>query len=319
MFVNILLLLGGLALILCGANILTDGSASVARRFGISSLVVGLTVVAFGTSSPELAISMLAAIQGNAGIAVGNVVGSNIFNILAIIGVTALVRPIPVAKTIMTTQIPIAILAALLILVIGSATILDGAAANVVTRVDGIILLLFFLLFMRETLMHAKSEPQQAESAQVEMPVWRAVVFIIGGLAGLIVGGNLFVRGASAIASGMGVSDAIIGLTIVAIGTSLPEMAASVVAALKGNPDLALGNVIGSNVFNIFLILGASSVTRPLPFEGVGVVDLLVLMAASLIFWLSGWFIGHRKITRGEGAGMVILYALYMTWLVVNA
>ncbi|MDE6206746.1 MAG: calcium/sodium antiporter [Muribaculaceae bacterium] len=336
MFLSIIYLIVGLGLILAGANFLTDGSASVARRFGISDLVVGLTVVAFGTSTPELAISVVASAQGTAGLAVGNVVGSNIFNILAIIGVTAAMRPVRIDKNVLTTQIPLVILSSLLLVVMANGMALDGASENIISRVDGIILLIFFLLFMRETLMQAKVQPEvpgaseasqvqtaagsdtPVQTAQKELPVWRAVLYIVGGLAALIFGGDGFVKGASAIASSMGVSDAVIGLTIVAVGTSLPELAASVVAALKGKTDLAVGNVIGSNVFNIFLVLGTAAVVRPLSLAGVSDVDLFTLMGASLLFWIFGWLIGNRRITRGEGIVMVALYAAYMSWIVIS-
>ena len=327
MLLSVIYLVAGLALILIGANILTDGSAALARRIGISDLVVGLTVVAFGTSTPELVISVLSAVRGTAGLAVGNVVGSNIFNILVIVGVTATVRPVRVGRDIMSTEIPLVILSSLLLVVMASGPILDGTSESLITRVDGIILLIFFILFMRETLARARRTPAAGTPQQVPtptpatagMPLPKAVIFIVLGLAGLIIGGDRFVAGASEIARGMGVSDAVIGLTIVAVGTSLPELAASVTAAVKGNPDMALGNVIGSNVFNIFLVLGAAAVVRPLPMGGVTAVDLGTLLGASVLFWICGWLVGHRTITRGEGIMLTSLYIVYMVWLITNA
>lgn len=328
MLLSIVYLIAGLALILVGANILTDGSAALARRIGISDLIVGLTVVAFGTSTPELVISVLSAARNTAGLAVGNVVGSNIFNILVIVGITAIVRPISVGRGIMSTEIPLVILSSLLLIVMANGPLLDGAPLSVITRVDGIILLIFFILFMRETLVRSRRRPAPAPEAASgptanpaanEMPLAKSLVFIVLGLAGLIIGGDRFVAGASDIARGMGVSDAVIGLTIVAVGTSLPELAASVAAALKGNSDMALGNVIGSNVFNIFLVLGAAATVRPLPLGDVTAVDLGTLMGASLLFWICGWLVGRRTITRGEGVMLTALYVAYMVWLVTHA
>lgn len=328
MLLSIVYLIAGLALILVGANILTDGSAALARRIGISDLIVGLTVVAFGTSTPELVISVLSAVRDTAGLAVGNVVGSNIFNILVIVGITAIVRPISVGRDIMSTEIPLVILSSLLLIVMANGPLLDGAPLSVITRVDGIILLIFFILFMRETLVRSRRRPAPAPEAASgptakpaanEMPLAKSLVFIVLGLAGLIIGGDRFVAGASDIARGMGVSDAVIGLTIVAVGTSLPELAASVAAALKGNSDMALGNVIGSNVFNIFLVLGAAATVRPLPLGDVTAVDLGTLMGASLFFWICGWLVGRRTITRGEGVMLTALYVAYMVWLVTHA
>lgn len=328
MLLSIVYLIAGLALILVGANILTDGSAALARRIGISDLIVGLTIVAFGTSTPELVISVLSAARDTAGLAVGNVVGSNIFNILVIVGITAIVRPISVGRGIMSTEIPLVILSSLLLIVMANGPLLDSAPLSVITRVDGIILLIFFILFMRETLVRSRRRPAPAPEAASgpsanpaanEMPLAKSLVFIVLGLAGLIIGGDRFVGGASDIARGMGVSDAVIGLTIVAVGTSLPELAASVAAALKGNSDMALGNVIGSNVFNIFLVLGAAATVRPLPLGDVTAVDLGTLMGASLLFWICGWLVGRRTITRGEGVMLTALYVAYMVWLVTHA
>lgn len=328
MLLSIVYLIAGLALILVGANILTDGSAALARRIGISDLIVGLTVVAFGTSTPELVISVLSAARDTAGLAVGNVVGSNIFNILVIVGITAIVRPISVGRGIMSTEIPLVILSSLLLIVMANGPLLDSDPASIITRVDGIILLIFFILFMRETLVRSRRRPAPAPEAASgptanpaanEMPLAKSLVFIVLGLAGLIIGGDRFVAGASDIARGMGVSDAVIGLTIVAVGTSLPELAASVAAALKGKSDMALGNVIGSNVFNIFLVLGAAATVRPLPLGDVTAFDLGTLMGASLLFWICGWLVGRRTITRGEGVMLTALYVAYMVWLVIHA
>ena len=324
MFLDILFLILGLVLILVGANALTDGASAVAKRWGVSDLVIGLTVVAFGTSAPELSISFISALKGSAEMAVGNVVGGNIVNILVIIGVTALVAPIRIERSIMTNEIPLVILSALALLAIGNGPLLDGNPSPVISRVDGILLLLFFAIFMRYTFAQAKSAPEPdpvADSAgnKKGMPVWKSALWIAGGLAALIYGGDRFVAGASAIASALGVSDAIIGLTIVAAGTSLPELATSVTAALKGKTGIALGNVIGSNIFNIFMVLGVTATVRPLSFGGIGNLDLLVLTGASLLFWLFGWFFKQRTITRAEGTVLTLGYIAYVTALIMQA
>lgn len=317
---GIIWLVVGLALILWGANMLTDGSSAIARRMGVSDLVVGLTIVAFGTSAPELVISLISGISGSAGLAIGNVVGSNIFNILVIVGATALLSPIKVDKGIMTNEIPLVILASLALFVIGSSSYLGGGAP-VISRVDGILLLLFFAVFMRYVFSQAKNSNSQEGEIKEEKPmaIWKAIAFTLIGLGALVFGGDRFVAGASAIAAGLGVSQAVIGLTIVAAGTSLPELATSVVAAIKGRPGLAVGNVVGSCIFNIFMILGLTATITPLPFSGIGMVDLLVLLGSAILFWIVGWFFRERTITRWEGAVMVAFYVAFTAWLVSKA
>lgn len=320
MVFDILFLIGGLALILVGANALTDGSAAVAKRFGISDLVIGLTIVAFGTSAPELVISVLSAIDGSAEMSIGNVVGSNIFNVLMIIGCTALVLPIKVERSIMTNEIPLVILSALVLTFCANDVLLDGASENVVSRTDGLVLLMFFLIFMRYTFAIAKSgaDAGGADAAVKQMPGWKSTLFIVGGLAGLIFGGQLFVDGASGIARAWGVSESVIGLTLVAGGTSLPELATSITAALKKNPGIAIGNVIGSNLFNLFFVLGCSATIVPLPMGNIGNFDIAVLVGSSVLFWLVGWFFRKRTITRLEGALMVACYVAYTSVLIMQ-
>ncbi len=324
MILDIVWLILGLALILGGANLLTDGSAAIARRMGISDLVVGLTVVAVGTSAPELVISVIGAADGHAQLAIGNVVGSNIFNVLVIIGVTAMVRPITIGRSVMTLEIPMMVLPATLLLLLGNGATLSATGVNEVTRLSGIFLLIFFLLFMRYTFASARRAPAddptatEAES-RATLPTWRSVVYIIVGLAALIWGGDRFVAGASAIALGLGVSEAVVGLTIVSAGTSLPELATSIVAAVKGKPGLAVGNVIGSNIFNVLMVLGVSATVAPLPFGSIGNFDLLTLLGASLAFWLFGWIIKYRTITRIEGAILAAAYIAYVAILIARA
>lgn len=324
MILDIIYLVAGLVLILVGANALTDGASALARRIGISDLVVGLTVVAFGTSAPELVISVTSAAKGSAGLAIGNVVGSNIFNILAIIGITAMVRPIVIERTVMTREIPMVLISSIVLLILGNTVILDGDSAAVLTRSDGMLLLIFFGIFLWYTFATAKNgasdEPVSADASKKElMKPLKSVIWIVGGLAMLVIGGDRFVAGASGIASLMGISDAVIGLTIAAAGSSLPELATSVVAARKGQTSLAVGNVIGSNIFNIFLVLGVTSTVSPVAFGTIGNVDLLTLTVASILFLCCGWLIGKRTITRGEGTLFTLCYIAYLTYLVINA
>lgn len=322
MWIDIFWIVAGLALILKGATLLTDGSAAIAKRLGVSDLIVGLTVVAFGTSTPELVISSLAAVGGSSEMAIGNVAGSNIFNILGILGITAMVAPIAVKKSVMVNEIPMLILSSLLLLILGYSASLNDLPQSVITRTDGLLLLLFFVIFLRYVFASARSNGDSSDNSgdkQATMSWAKSVIFIILGLTGLIFGGSKFVDGASGIARVMGVSDAVIGLTIVAIGTSLPELAASVVAALKGENGLAIGNVIGSNIFNVLMVLGTSATIKPLQFGDIGPVDLFTLLGASLLFWLFGWKFRRHLITRAEGAVMTACYVAYMSYIVISA
>lgn len=316
---DLVCLIGGLALILVGANALTDGSAAVAKKFRISDLVIGLTIVAFGTSAPELVISLLSSIKGSAEMAIGNVVGSNIFNILMIIGCTALVLPVKVGGGTMSKEIPLVILSSFVLTFFANDILLDGGSVNAISRIDGLVLLAFFLIFMRYTFSIARngSDAGFCEEQKIkEMQCWKSALFILGGLVGLIGGGQLFVEGASGIARSLGVSESIIGLTLVAGGTSLPELATSITAALKKNSGIAIGNVIGSNLFNIFFVLGCSASVSPLPMGNINNVDVAVLIGSSLLFWLVGWFFKKRTITRVEGALLVLCYVAYTAYLI---
>ena len=327
MILNILLLVVSLAMILYGASWLTDGGSAVAKRFGMSEMVIGLTIVAFGTSAPELVISLVSALKGSAELAIGNVVGSNIANVLLIVGVVALVRPIRIEQSVLTREIPFVVLASVALLAAGNKGSLDGGE-NIVTRVDGIMLLLFFMVFLRYTFSQATKVPDSAseekgisesketeETGKKEISLWRALLMIGGGLAALIWGGDIFVDNASRLAFSIGISEAVVGLTIVAVGTSLPELATSVVAAIKGHSGMAVGNVIGSCLFNILFVLGASAVITPLPLGGIGNLDMLTMTGAALMFWIFGWKIGDREITRIEGGVMTLCYIAYIVAL----
>ncbi|EFS31997.1 calcium/sodium antiporter [Bacteroides sp. D2] len=325
---NILLLIGGLILILLGANGLTDGAASVARRFRIPPIVIGLTIVAFGTSAPELTVSVSSALKGSTDIAIGNVVGSNIFNTLMIVGCTALFAPIVITRNTLRKEIPLCILSSIVLLICANDVFLDKASENILNRVDGLLLLCFFVIFMGYTFAIA-SKPatmeQQAEYPVIEeeteiksLPWWKSILYIIGGLAALIYGGQLFVDGATGIARNLGVSESIIGLTLVAGGTSLPELATSIVAALKKNPEIAIGNVIGSNLFNIFFVLGCSASITPLHLSGITNFDLFTLVGSGILLWLFGLFFAKRTITRIEGGVMILCYVAYTVVLIYN-
>ena len=321
-------IIGGLILILLGANGLTDGAASVAKRFRIPPIVIGLTIVAFGTSAPELTVSVSSALKGSADIAIGNVVGSNIFNTLMIVGCTALFAPIVITRNTLRKEIPLCILSSIVLLICANDVFLDKAPENILNRVDGLLLLCFFVIFMGYTFAIA-SKPvtteQQAEHPVIEeeteiksLPWWQSILYIIGGLAALIYGGQLFVDGATGIARNLGVSESIIGLTLVAGGTSLPELATSIVAALKKNPEIAIGNVIGSNLFNIFFVLGCSASITPLHLSGITNFDLFTLVGSSILLWLFGLFFAKRTITRIEGAIMILCYVAYTVILIYN-
>ena len=316
---NILLLIGGLILILLGANGLTDGAASVAKRFHIPPIVIGLTIVAFGTSAPELTVSVSSAIKGSADIAIGNVVGSNIFNTLMIVGCTALFAPIVITRNTLRKEIPLCILSSIVLLICANDVFLDKAPENILNRVDGLLLLCFFVIFMGYTFAIASKTVTATQTEQIEpstieeeteiksLPWWKSILYIIGGLAALIFGGQLFVDGATGIARNLGVSESIIGLTLVAGGTSLPELATSIVA---------IGNVIGSNLFNIFFVLGCSASITPLHLSGITNFDLFTLVGSGILLWLFGLFFAKRTITRIEGGIMILCYVAYTVVLI---
>ena len=313
-----ILLIVGVVLVLWGADRLTEGASSVAKRLNISDMVIGLTVVYFGTSMPELVVSLFSAFNGSSELAIGNVVGSNIFNSLFIVGCTAMVFPIVVQKRTLKRDIPFAILASFVLLVLCSTTILDGTQQNIITRSSGIILLCFFAIFMVYTFATAHQTDTDDESGKVVIiPMWKSTLFIVLGLLGLVFGGKIFVNEASAIARSWGVSESVIGLTIVAMGTSLPELATSVVAAYKKNAAMAIGNVLGSNLFNIFFILGTSATVTPLAMGGITQLDMYVLFGSSLLIWAVCF--GDYKIRRFEGALLTGLYLAYTAYLVIQA
>ena len=317
---DILLLIAGLALILAGANYLVDGASTIAKKAGLSDFIIGMTIVGIGTSTPEMVVSFTSALKGNADIAVGNVVGSNIFNALMILGLTALFYPIKLTSNNVKKDIPFALLAAFVLCILGSSTWIDGTATNTISRVSGIMLLCLFGVFMAYTIYSSTSQrgndtgenSKGGNSSDKNTPAWLAAIMILGGLCGLVFGGDLFVDAASAIAGSLGVSDAVIAVTIVAGGTSMPELASCLVAAYKKNTDQALGNVIGSNVCNIFLILGGSATIHPLLMDGTTALDLLALMISSILIFLFAFTFRKKQIDRIEGAMLVCLYVAFV-------
>lgn len=314
---DVLILISGLLLVTYGANLMTDGAAALAKRLKVSDLVIGLTVVAFGTSAPELVVSVVSALKGSSDLAIGNVVGSNIFNILLIVGFTALVTPIAINRTTLTKEIPLTILSFVVLFVMANDGLFDNIPENFIGRGDSIVLLAFFLIFMFYTFSIAKSSGDSVEEVK-GMRIFKAVLFVFFGLAGLIGGGHLFVIGASGIARALGVSEAIIGLTIVSAGTSLPELAASVAAALKKNPELAIGNVVGSCLFNVFFILGCSGTIRPMRVWEITNADFGVMIFSGILLYLFGLLFKKREITRWEGGIMVVCFILYLSYLIVK-
>lgn len=315
---NVLLLILGLGLILAGANFLTDGAAALARRFRISEFIVGLTVIAVGTSTPELVVSVVSALHGSGDMAVGNVVGSNLFNGLLILGVTALIAPVPLTSDNIKKDIPFGVLASVVLWVMCSDVQLGSDSGDNVGRDEGIVLLLLFVVFICYSIFSAGKAPDEKAAAQAHKPLWLTIVMIAGGLAGLVFGGNMFQTSATEIARSLGVGESVIAITLMAGGTSLPELATSVVSAVKGKSEMAMGNVLGSNIANIFLVLGASASITPLSLGGIATADLSVVVAASLLLWLTAFSFRRRTVDRPEGAILILLYAAYIRYVIAG-
>ncbi|MBQ7791319.1 MAG: calcium/sodium antiporter [Rikenellaceae bacterium] len=314
---NVILLIVGLALILVGANYLTDGSAALARRFKLSEFIVGLTVVAIGTSTPELVVSVVSALHGSGEMAIGNVTGSNLFNGLLILGVSTLIRPVPLTSDNIKKDIPLGILASILLLVVCCDVLLGSDLYNNIGRDEGIILLLLFVVFISYTVFSAKApEGEEVVEVQKQTPMWLIIIMIVGGLAALVFGGNLFQTSAVEVARALGVSESVIAITLLAGGTSLPELAASVVSALKGKAEMAMGNVLGSNISNIFLVLGASATITPLSLGGITMVDLLTVLGASILLWITAFSFKRNKIDRPEAAILILAYFVYIGYMI---
>lgn len=306
MLLDILLIIIGVALVLKGADFLTEGASALARRMHVPEIVIGLTIVAAGTSAPELFVSVVSALNGTPDLAVGNVVGSNTMNAMLIVGCAAMVAPMTISRSTVRKDIPFAVMASILLTCI--------ALDNYLGRIDGIILLLGFVVFMAYTLLQAKNGQAEPQTEVRQLNPWLSLLFLVIGLAMLVAGSNVFVDSASSVAAALGVSEGVIGLTVVAGGTSLPELATSVVAARKGQSAIAIGNVIGSNVFNILLILGMTAVISPLQIEGITTIDMAVMLISVILVWLFSFT--RFTVERWEGASLVIGYLVYLWWLI---
>ncbi|HLD27397.1 MAG TPA: calcium/sodium antiporter [Patescibacteria group bacterium] len=312
-----LLFIIGFIILIKGADLLVEGASAIAKKFKISNLVIGLTVVAFGTSMPEMFVNLFASVSGNSAIAIGNILGSNIANILLILGIAALIYPLKVTKGTVWKEIPLSLLAALMIGVMANDIRLDQGPMDVLTRTDGLALIGFFIIFIFYSFSIAKNQTDTGSvSAPGNLSFKKSIIFIIIGLAGLGLGGKWIVDGAMSLALAFGVSQSLIGLTIVAVGTSLPELATSAMAAYRKNADIAVGNIVGSNIFNIFWILGLSSIIKPLPFTPQNSLDIgMAILATIMLFaWM---FIGKRRILQPwQGMVFIMVYFAYIIILI---
>ncbi len=324
---TIVLMLVGLGLLLLGANYLTEGSSAIAKRFGISEFIIGLTIVAIGTSAPELVVSLISTANGTTDIAIGNVIGSNIFNILMILGVTALIAPIRVEGNTLSRDIPFGLLSAVVLSICGLDMFIDGTD-GIISRSEGLLLLCFQVVFLAYSFFTAKRDEQPQpnikpeekplEGTSKQRPIWLELVMVVGGFAGLIYGGDLFLDHAVSFARSIGMPEAAIAVTLMAGGTSMPELITCVIAALKKKSQMALGNVIGSNIFNIFLILGTCSVVSPLQLGNILPTDLLALTVSSLLIFITAFTFRRNEIDRFEGAIFILLYIAYTVSLLMR-
>jgi len=319
MILDFLYIIIGVAMVLWGADRLTEGASALARRMSVPEIVIGLTIVAAGTSAPELFVSLVSALKGTPDLAVGNVVGSNTMNSMLIVGVAAMVAPMTIARSTVKKDIPFSVMAAALLFLL----CMDGfqsfnISGNMISRFDGVVLLLAFAGFMYYTFAMATKSgvSETVESPSAPQPLWRDILFVLIGLGCLVAGSNLFVSAASSVATGLGVSEGVIGLTIVAGGTSLPELATSVVAARKGQSAIAIGNVIGSNVFNVLLILGLTAVISPMQIQGITAIDLGIMLLSVVLVWLFSFT--RFTVERWEGAVLTGGYLVYLGWLLYN-
>ncbi len=308
MFLDIAFIIIGVSMVLVGADRLTEGASALARRMNVPEIIIGLTIVAAGTSAPELFVSLVSALNGTPDMAVGNVVGSNTMNAMLIVGCAAMVAPMTISRSTVKKDIPFSVMASILLMLI--------ALDSFLGRIDGIILLIGFAIFMTYTLMQAKSgKAEPVAESKLQNP-WLSVFYVIAGLAMLVVGSNLFVGSASNVALALGISEGVVGLTVVAGGTSLPELATSVVAARKGQSAIAIGNVIGSNVFNVLLILGLTATISPLQIAGITTLDMSVMLLSVALVWLFSFT--KYTVERWEGALLVIGYMVYLGWLIYS-
>jgi len=316
MALSIFFLIIGIAILIGGAELLVRGSASIAKRLNISGIVIGLTVVAFGTSAPELVVNLLSAAKGSTELAISNIVGSNLANILLILGIGASIKILKVKKGTTYKEIPFALLAIVLVAIMGNDSFLDGTASNIISRTDGIAFLAFFLIFLYYTFGISRTK---GEGESIEKYAWStSILMFVIGLVALVLGGKWIVDSAIFIAKNAGLSEGLIGLTIVAIGTSLPELATTVVALRKGHTDLAIGNVIGSNIFNVFWILGLTAIIKPIPFNINTNLDVLFTSFATLLLFILIFTGRQHKLRRWQGVLFIVLYIGYITFAIIR-
>lgn len=312
-----LLLIIGLVILIIGANVLVLGASSIAKKFNIPNLVIGLTVVSFGTSFPELIINILAGVNGQGDLAIGNVVGSNTINILLVIGVSALIKPIAVQSNTVKFEIPFSLLAMFVLLVLANDVLIDGESLSVLSRIDGLMFLTFFVIFMYYTFIVSKHGAEDDGHYVKERANWKSILLLLAGIVALYFGGVLIVDNATIIATNLGLSQAVIGILVVALGTSLPELATSAVAAYKGNADMAIGNIVGSNIFNVFFVLGISASIQPIAFSPALNTDILFALFASILLFIFIFTRKGRQIDRAEATIFLVLYGAYVVWLLV--
>lgn len=312
-----LLLIIGLVVLISGANVLVLGASSIAKKFNIPNLVIGLTVVSFGTSFPELIINILAGINGQSDLAIGNVVGSNTINILLVIGVSALIKPVAVQSNTVKFEIPFTLLAMIVLFVLANDALIDGESLSVLSRIDGLMFLTFFIIFMYYTFIVSRQGNENDGHHVKEQANWKSILLLFAGVVGLYFGGVLIVDNATVIATNLGLSQAVIGILVVALGTSLPELATSAVAAYKGNADMAVGNIVGSNIFNVFFVLGISASIQPIAFNVALNTDILFALFASILLFLFIFTRRGRQIDRVEAIIFLVLYGAYVAWLLV--
>lgn len=325
MILNIFLIVVGIALLIFSADLLVKGAASLAVRWSVAPLIIGLTIVSFGTSAPELTVNMLSAVNGSSDLALGNVVGSNIANILLVLGIVAAIKAIKVKSSTVWKEIPFALLGAFLLLVMSNQVLLNGAADNEITRTDGIVLMSLMGVFMFYVIssaingQHKHKDKMSEEMDEIKQyPSLQSTGLIIGGLIGLFIGGRMLVDNSVSLAQAAGMSEALIGLTIVAIGTSLPELVTSVVAATRGHVDLAIGNVVGSNIFNVFWVIGLTAVILPLPVSSDIQIDILFSVFVTFLLFIFMFLGKKHRLSRIEGAAFITLYAGYLIYLVAR-
>ena len=318
-FIQIVILLFGLILILGGANYLVEGSSNIAKKFGISEFVIGLTIVGIGTSAPEMVVSCLSSLKGNADMAIGNIIGSNIFNTMMILGITALISPLIITKNNLRRDIPLNIIVTMLLIILGmNYTLFKVGSSDQLGRLEGVSLLMIFAWYLWRSFKNDTDDPsgEEVEENTKKLNMVTSTIMIVGGLAGLIFGGRLFVDSATAIAKIFGVSDKFIAITVMAAGTSMPELATCVVAALKGKGQLALGNILGSNISNILLILGSAALINPLSFSGMTYVDLGAVLISAIFIFLSALLFRKNSLDRAEGVILLIMEGAYMWYLI---